>query len=153
VHRINIYLQVTKDALIPVMLAILVVTVLSHFARLRVAMKFLLLCAVAMFVTFVLAHINRWENLWSGHPGFPSGHMTLMTCTFTLLILLNARWIFAAVPLLCIFGWLLVHLHNHSWLDVIGAALFTPPVTLGCYAIFRRIQRRGEVFQNGLGAE
>ena len=129
------YLRTAAAAANPIMLTILVVAAFFHLANLKATLKFLLFSVVAILVTFVLAHISRWEHLWNGHDGFPSGHMTLLACTCTLLILLDIRWIFAAVPLLCSYGWLLAHLHYHTRLDVLGAVLFTPPVTIACHAL------------------
>lgn len=146
------HLQIIRGVLIPLTAVILIFTPLFRFSHLPTAIKFILFTAVPVLLTFALAHVNRWAHLWEGHLGFPSGHMSFVTCAATLLVLLNPKWIYAAIPLLCAYGWLLVHTHSHTWLDVIGAALMAPPVTLACHAIFGRFLQSRNVGPNALSA-
>ncbi len=103
--------------------------------------RFLLGALLALGAAFVLGRINDALNLWPGFPGdpgeyeFPSGHTCFAVAVATSLCLLNARWLLFVAPLLIAYGVLIVlpPLRFHSWLDIIGAWLLTPPLALLCH--------------------
>ena len=96
--------------------------------------RFFLRALVALVLAIVLAHANRWFDLWPAHRLFASGHMTF--CLGVSLSLGTLRpWTLAiTLPLLVPFGVALVALHFHSVWDVLGAVL----LVLGVYGIIHR---------------
>ena len=87
---------------------------------------------LALLVTYVIAHVNRWFDLWPAHPKFPSGHVTYAACVLTSMSLLNLRWLLL-VPLLFVYSALIVALGFHLWMDIFAAMIFAPPVALLCH--------------------
>ena len=85
---------------------------------------------IALLVTYLLAHINHWMPLWSNHRGFPSGHMTFLLSVATSFFLLDRRSALLTIPVAALYGWLIVLLGYHSWLDLLGALALAIPVTL-----------------------
>ncbi len=122
------------SAIIPVMLCILVAAGLTSFTTARGRIHFLARAALALFITFLIAHVNRWARLWHGHEFFPSGHETFLLSVSTSLFLLRARSLYLTLPLALVYGIGLVYFGYHIPMDVIGAALLSPPVTLLCHS-------------------
>jgi membrane-associated phospholipid phosphatase len=91
---------------------------------------------LALLVTYLLAHINRWMPLWAEHRRFPSGHMTFFLTLATSFFLLDRRSALLTVPAAALYGWLIVFLGYHSWLDLMGAAVLAIPVALLCHRSF-----------------
>ena len=91
--------------------------------------------AVALLLTFTLAHLNRWMHLWESHLYFPSGHTAFLASVLTSIFLLDRRSVLFTVPIALAYGVLLVVMQWHTWLDGIGALLFAPPVTWLCHSM------------------
>ena len=77
----------------------------------------------AIALSFVLAHVNRWFDLWKSHPNFPSGHETFASCMGTALVLIDRRWVWLVLPLLGLLGYALVRAGWHGRLEVVGGFL------------------------------
>jgi membrane-associated phospholipid phosphatase len=77
---------------------------------------------------------------------FPSGHLTFYLCVATLMFLLSRWTLLVTVPAGICFGWMIVALRYHIWLDIYGAWLMAPPVTLLCCRAFDKwTRKRGPV--------
>ena len=90
-------------------------------------------------IVFVVAHLNRWLHWWPGHKWFPSGHLAYATCIATLGAVWEWRSIWLTIPLLGLYSVLVVKLGYHDWLDIAGAWLLAPTLTI---AILRLLARR-----------
>ena len=127
----------------PLLAVLLVVApLLAHRATTdggRQPWQFWLRSVVALLVVYVLAHINRWLHLWPAHLLFPSGHLAFATCVLTSLALTDRRWL-VLIPFLVVYSWMVVALGFHGWLDIGGAWLMSPPVTLLCHKALQRRQ-------------
>ena len=123
------------SAVNPLMLCILVATAMAPMPRYRAA--FLARSGLALFITFVAAHINRWTHLWHGHEFFPSGHETFLLSVSTSIAFVKPRSLFATVPLTIAFGYGLVYFGWHVPLDILGAFALAPTVTWACHAARR----------------
>lgn len=75
---------------------------------------------LAVVISFVLAHVNRWFDLWKQHPYFPSGHETFAACACTLLVAIDRRFLVPAMLLLALLGYSLVRTGWHGRFEVIG---------------------------------
>jgi membrane-associated phospholipid phosphatase len=85
---------------------------------------------LCVLTIYVVAHLNRWLGLWPGHRLFPSGHTSYAACFVTLGALLDRRSLALTVPLLGLYGVLIVRMGYHVWIDIVGALAFAPPLTL-----------------------
>lgn len=121
------------DAVNPVLLCAFLAAGMARFPSLKRACAFLIRTGLAVLLTYVFAHLNRWMHLWRDHPGFPSGHMTFFLTVATAFFLLERRSALFTVPLAMLYGGLIVFLGFHSWLDLLGAPLLAVPVTLLCH--------------------
>lgn len=100
---------------------------------------------LALLLAFVLGRINEKLHLWPGlstdrNPyEFPSGHTCYAASVSTSLVLIHRRFLLLVVPLLAAYGALIVlpPLRYHNWLDVLGAWLLVPPLTLLCHRLGR----------------
>ena len=127
-------LEWIADAANPVLLGVFLACALARFWGNRAAVAALTIRAgLALLVTFLLAHINHWMPLWRDHRGFPSGHMTFFLTIATSFFLLDRRSALLTVPAAALYGWLIVFLGYHSWLDLLGALALAIPVTLLCH--------------------
>ena len=120
-------------AMNPVLLCVFLACSLVWFRGHKCEMAFVARSGLALLVTFLIAHINRWMPLWRDHRAFPSGHMTFFLTVATSFFLLSRRSAMFTVPLALLYGWLIVFLGYHSWLDLLGALLVAVPVTLLCH--------------------
>lgn len=84
----------------------------------------------AIVLVFVIAHLNRWLNLWPDYKYFPSGHIAYACCVATLGATLQRRSIALTTPLILLYSLLIVRLGYHAWLDIAGALVLAPPLTL-----------------------
>jgi hypothetical protein len=91
--------------------------------------RFFLRALVALVIASVLAHTNRWFDLWPAHRFFASGHMTFCLGVALSLGMLRPWTLAITLPLLVPFGVALVALHFHNVWDVLGAF----PLVLGVY--------------------
>ena len=117
-----------------ILLLILILASVFKHRRGPGAWKFLFWSGIALLVTFVAAHINRWCHWWKAHEDFPSGHVTFFLCAATSIILLY-RWSWILLlPSAVAYSWLIVDvLHKHLWLDAAGAWIMAPPLTWLCH--------------------
>lgn len=132
----------------------LIILLLAALAwRWRVAQtapwQFLGRVVLALLVAFVLGRINEKLHLWPGLPGdrkpyeFPSGHTCFAASVATSLCLIHRKWLLLVVPLLLAYGVLIVvpPLRYHNWLDVLGAWLMVPPLTLLCHRLGCKVKQ------------
>jgi hypothetical protein len=96
--------------------------------------RFFLRVALVLAIATVLAHVNRWFDLWPAHLYFASGHMTFSFGVALSLGLLRPWTLAITLPLLIPFGIALVVLHFHDVVDVLGAI----PLVLIVYGIVDR---------------
>ena len=120
-------------AMNPALLCAFLACSMARFPSRKCAMAFVSRFALALLVTFLIAHINHWMPLWKGHRAFPSGHMTFFLTVATSFFLLDRRSALFTVPLALLYGWLIVFLGYHPWLDLLGALVLAVPVTLLCH--------------------
>ena len=105
--------------------------------------RFIFGALLAIVFAFVLGKANSIFKVWTGFPGdpghyeFPSGHTCFAVAVATSLCLLDRHWLLLVLPLLAAYGALIVlpPLHFHSWLDVVGAWILTPPLALLCHKL------------------
>lgn len=96
--------------------------------------EFLMRAFLALLVSFGLGRVNAELEIWRGLPldpgnyEFPSGHMCFAVSLGVSLALLYRRFVFFVVPLLALYGGLIVFLGYHGWLDVIGAWVLMAPL-------------------------
>jgi len=117
----------------PVVLLVFIACVIARFPVRSDSIPVLTRCGAALLVTYLFAHINRWMHLWKDHSSFPSGHMTFYIAIATSFFLLNRRSALITAPLALLYGWLIVFLDFHSWLDLWGAFFLSVPLTLLCH--------------------
>ena len=109
---------------------------------------FLARVALALLAAFVLGRINEKLHIWPGLPTdrkpyeFPSGHTCYAASVATSLVLFHHRFLLLVVPVLAAYGALIVlpPLRYHNWLDVLGAWLLVPPLTLLCHRLGRKLK-------------
>lgn len=77
----------------------------------------------AAILSFVLAHVNRWADLWPAHPNFPSGHETFASCMAVALAALDRRSLAFSAVLLAALGYALVRAGWHGRFEVVGGFL------------------------------
>ena len=121
------------NATIPFLLCVFISCSIGALPASKRAAAFACRVALALLITFVLAHINHWMVLWKGHHLFPSGHMTFYLSVATSFFLLDRRSAILTVPVALLYAWLIVDLDYHSWLDLFGAMILSIPVTLYCH--------------------
>ena len=140
-HMQNYYPKLLADIVNPILLILFLAILASRPWNLQRTGCYLLGSAMALLVTFMLAHANRWMSLWKAHPHFPSGHMSFYVTVATWLFFLNRRTSAFTLPLGILYGWLVVHLGFHEWLDLTGAVLLAIPVSVVCRSV--ACERRG----------
>jgi membrane-associated phospholipid phosphatase len=84
----------------------------------------------AVVAAFLLAHVNRWFDLWKSHPNFPSGHETVATCMAVALAAIDRRTLPFSAVLLAVLGYWLVRTGWHGRFEVIGGFLLGAAVML-----------------------
>lgn len=147
-HRLDLI----ADAVNPILILWAVLVLLRHARewrargqRLPVA-RTLGVWIAAIVVVYVVAHLNRWGHIWPGpHPipyRFPSGHASLTACLATLGATLERRSLWLTVPLLGLYNTLIVLLGYHHPLDILGALVLAPPLTL---LVLRALRAPGTV--------
>ena len=122
----------------PFFLVLLIVVAWAKHPKRIAALRFLGVSLAGLLIACLLAHTNRLLHLWKSHLVFPSGHMSFYVSVATSLVLADRRWIFVTVPGAIGFGFLLVLLGYHSWLDVVGAWFMASLVTWLCHRALKR---------------
>ena len=145
-------LDTIADAVNPVLILWAVLVLLRHAREWRARGQGLPLARtlgvwlLAIVAVYVVAHINRWAHIWPGpHPipyRFPSGHESLAACLATLGATLERRSLWLTVPLLGLYSTLIVLLGYHHPLDILGALVLAPPLTL---LVLRALRAPGAV--------
>ena len=130
------------SAVNPVFLAVFIARAVSLFPLRKEAAAFLTRTGAALLLSFLAAHLNRWLHLWKNHGSFPSGHMTFYLALATSLFLIRRRSALVTLPVAFLYGWLMVRLDFHSWLDLGGATFFAVPVALLCHWTFVKAELR-----------
>lgn len=70
---------------------------------------------------WVLAQLGKSQEVWPGHPGFPSGHAAFSAAATVCLIQLRGkRWAWLAVPQLPAMVWGLLASRAHTWPEILG---------------------------------
>lgn len=87
--------------------------------------------ALALSIATVLSHLDRWFDLWPGHPYFASGHMTFVAGVAASLGFLRSWTALLTLPLLVPYGIALNKLGFHCPLDIFGAI----PIVLIVYIL------------------
>jgi len=77
----------------------------------------------AVLVSFVLAHVNRWFDVWKSHPYFPSGHETFASCMGAAVVVADRRYVGLCAVLLATLGYALVRAGWHGRFEVIAGFL------------------------------
>lgn len=98
---------------------------------------------LAVVVSYLLAHVNRWFGLWPAHPNFPSGHETFASCVSVMLVQLDSRFLWLVVPILAVLGYLLVVSGWHSRSEVLGGFVLGVAVAGAALQGNRAAARRG----------
>jgi membrane-associated phospholipid phosphatase len=110
-----------------VFLAVLWATPMSEKRR------FFCRALTALLIALILAHLNRWFDLWPAHRYFASGHMTFCLGLSLSLGRIRPWTLLVTLPLLIPLGIALVMLHFHSVGDVLGAFLIVALVYGGIH--------------------
>lgn len=124
------------DSVNPALTLLLILAFLrssKSFATAKERTTYIVGIVLAILLTYVLAHINRWLHLWPEHRLFPSGHMTYALCVIVSMSVLRSwtRVFYGAMAvLLAAYAYLMVYQGYHDWLDIAGAVVMSPPVTL-----------------------
>ena len=121
------------DAVNPALLCVFLACSIARIPGRKCALAFMSRCGLSLLATFFIAHVNHWMPLWRDHRGFPSGHMTFYLTVATSFFLLSRRSALFTAPLALLYGWLIVFLGYHSWLDLLGALVLAVPATLLCH--------------------
>ncbi len=126
------------DAVNPVLLLIFIACSVGKHSSSRRISAFLARSGVAILITWLLAHLDRWVPVLRDQVGFPSGHMAFYLTVATSFWLLDQRSLRFTLPLGLLYGWLIVFLDYHSWWDLLTAFLLAVPITLICHRMARR---------------
>ena len=126
-------------AVLPAALWILTIAAQARRGRAAVAVAWPVVVAVA--ISFVLAHVNRWFDLWKAHPYFPSGHETFAACMATALVYADRRWAVPMLALLALLGSMLVRAGWHGRMEVVAGALLGIVVAAAVLQVMWRSSR------------
>jgi membrane-associated phospholipid phosphatase len=92
---------------------------------------------IAVIVTQIANHEFRNMNFMPPNDSFPSGHETFAASVITSLTIRERRWFWLLLPFAFVLGMILVLVHAHDPIDVVGALVLTPPFTYLCHKITR----------------
>lgn len=95
----------------------------------QTARIYLLKSGLALLLIYVVAHLNKWLHLWPSHRNFPSGHTVFAVSVAVALALWNRKTLVVTAPLLLFYGWLMVALRFHDWLDIFGGVALSWPLS------------------------
>lgn len=127
------------DAVNPALLILLVVAAwLWHrkHATAKNFWSFIGRALLAILVVYIVAHLPRWLHWNPFQSKFPSGHTAFAASCITSLWLLDARSKYFMMPILALYAALIVALGHHIWIDIFGALILSPPLTL----LFHRLR-------------
>ena len=128
------------DAVNP-LLALTAVT--FAFARKRKARevlpprRFLAGVLLGLTVVYLLQNLDSRLHFCSRLGLDYSTHSAFAVSVVTSLVLANARWLFALVPVLLGYGWLMAHLGYHTVADMLAAAAVLVPATWALHRLLR----------------
>ncbi len=123
-------LDFLADAVNPILLGVFLVCCFLLLSGWKTRVRpFLFRFGLALLITYVFSHLHQWLHWWRNLGDFPSGHMAFYFTVATSFFLLDRRSVWLTVPLALLYGWLIVFLGYHTWLDLVGALVLAVPVT------------------------
>jgi len=121
------------DASNPLQLLVFLYWVFTRAPSGSAAGRFLGRFGFALAITYVGSHMHQWFGWWKDLGDLPSGHMTFFLTVSTSFFVFNPRSLIFTLPFAVGYGWLIVYLGYHSWLDLLAALALAVPVTLVCH--------------------
>ncbi len=122
-------LDFLADSVNPVLLGLFLGFCLFTLRNRGGARAFLSRFGLALLITYVLSHLHQGFHWGKNLGDFPSGHMAFFFTVATSFFLLEGRSALFTVPVALLYGWLIVFLGYHSWIDLLGALVLAVPVT------------------------
>lgn len=122
-------LDFLADLVNPILLGLFLGFCLFKLRNRGGAGAFLFRFGLALLSTYILSHLHQWFHWWKNLGDFPSGHMAFFFTVATSFFLLDRRSALFTVPVALLYGWLIVFLGYHSWIDLLGALVLAVPVT------------------------
>ncbi|MEX1117982.1 MAG: phosphatase PAP2 family protein [Terrimicrobiaceae bacterium] len=123
--------DLVADAVNPLLLIVFLAFSYAAFAgNLRGAAPFAVRFWLAILITWLLTHVDKWIHVLRNQDGFPSGHMAFLLTVATAFFLLQRRSLWVTAPLAVLYGWLIVWMDYHSWWDLLSALIIAVPTTL-----------------------
>lgn len=105
-------------------LALSTATPATRNAAVSRALRFCVAGCVAIAVPVVLAELGKKHEVWSGHPGFPSGHTTFAAATSAVIVAYRGRyWLILCGPATIVMMYALVYLRHHEPPEVFGGLI------------------------------
>jgi len=122
------------DSVNPLLLiAFLAYSYAAFAGQLRASVPFAVRFWLAVLITWLLSHLDKWILVLRNQDGFPSGHMAFYLTVATAFFLLRRQSFLVTLPLAVLYGWLIVYLDYHSWWDLLTALIIAVPTTLVIY--------------------
>lgn len=134
-HLPRVSIAVGIDGLVVLLAALWLLSILECRRRGKPVGAIVRATLLAVVISYVLAHLDRWFYFWPYHPDFPSGHETFASCIGTALVIEDRRFIWLVIPLLVLLGYALVRSGWHVPTDVVGGFLLGIVVMLVCYKV------------------
>ncbi|MFZ4682691.1 MAG: hypothetical protein ACOYMS_09330 [Terrimicrobiaceae bacterium] len=122
-------LDFVADAVNPALLGLFLGFCLVKLRNRGGAKVFLIRFGLVLLITYVLSHLHQWFHWWETLGDFPSGHMAFYFTVATSFFVLDRRSALLTIPLAVLYGWLIVFLGYHSWIDLLGALILAVPLT------------------------
>lgn len=123
-------LQMCADGIVPALLfsvlsevplALSSATPETRNASLKRALRFCVAGCVAIAVPVVLAELGKKHEIWTGHPGFPSGHTTFTASASAAIVAYRGKhWLLICAPATALMMYSLVYLGHHEVPEVVG---------------------------------
>lgn len=88
---------------------------------------------------YIVSHLNRWFLFWPAEPYFTSGHMSYAATLAVSIYFLRGKVALWLAPLLLGYGWVIVQLFYHKWLDILGALAIAPIVAWLCHRLIEKV--------------
>lgn len=134
------FAELAADAVNPAYLGVFLATVAARSPSRVLAMQFFKRSAMAIGVTYVLAHFKQWTGVWPSSGDFPSGHMAFFCSVATCFAVFDRRSLAPGIVLGAIYAWLIVRLGYHVPADIAGGVILAVPVTLLCFRGWKRLR-------------